>query len=131
MADIKATSQTNASALNIPEDVRKKFSELIGFIQNSQSMNDEERQYWVDVLPIMSDDQIANLKSILDNEKKQMKEADRQYENDMQKEVKAFSIEFDEIKYKEKKRILRQEEMKEEKNEEKNEEAILAELSKL
>ena len=131
MADIKATSQTSASTLNIPDDVRKKFVELIGLIEKSQSMNEEERQYWVDVLPIMSEDQISNLRSILDNEKKQMAEADKQYESGMQKEIKAFNIEFDEIKYKEKKRLREKAEKMEEQEEAKKEEAVLAELAKL
>jgi hypothetical protein len=131
MADIKATSQPATSGLNIPDDVRKKFSELIGLIEKSQSMNEEERQYWVDVLPIMSEDQISNLRSILDNEKKQMAEADKQYENSIKKEVKTFNIEFDEIKYKEKKLIRKKAEEMEELKEKKDEEAVLAELAKL
>jgi hypothetical protein len=127
----KATSQTKATALNIPEDIKKKFPELITLIQNSQSMNDEERQYWIDVLPIMSDDQLENLKNILDNEKKQMAEADKQYEGGMQKEVKAFNLKFDEIKYKEKKIIREKAEKIEELEEKKDEEAVLQELAKM
>jgi hypothetical protein len=131
MADIKATSQAGTTALNIPDDVRKKFAELIGLIEKSQSMNQEERQYWVDVLPIMSADQIANLKSILDNEKKQMSEADKQYESDMKKEVKTITLEFDEVKYKEKKLMREKAEKMEELEEKKDEDAVLAELAKM
>ncbi len=54
--------------LNIPEEVQEQFPEIIGLIKESQSMNLEERQYWVDVLPIMTDDQIKNLRGSLEKE---------------------------------------------------------------
>jgi len=127
----KATSPTTASTLNIPEDVQKQFSELIGFIKGSQSMNDEERQYWIDVLPIMTEDQLANLNSILGNEKKQIAEADKQYEQGVKEDVKYFKLEFDEIKYKEKKLLRQKAEKMEEIAEKKDEEAVLAEIAKL
>jgi hypothetical protein len=129
--DTKATSPTATQGLNIPDEVQKKFPELIGLIKKSQSMNDEERQYWIDVLPIMTDDQIDNLRSILDNEKKQLEEADKQYEDGMQTETKHFHLEFNEIKYKEEKRIREQAEKVEEAEEAKKEQDVLAELAKL
>lgn len=132
MSDNKqATSQTTASALNIPDDVQKQFPELIGLIKGSQSMNDEERQYWIDVLPIMTEDQLANLNSILGNEKKQIEDADKQYEQGVKEDVKYFKLEFDEIKYKEKKLLREKAEKMEEIAEKKDEEAVLAEISKL
>ena len=94
-------------------------------------MNDEERQYWIDVLPIMTEDQLANLNSILGNEKKQIEEADKQYEQGVKEDVKYFKLEFDEIKYKEKKLLRQKAEKMEELAETKNEEAVLAELAKL
>jgi len=127
----KATSQSPVPALNIPDDTQKQFSELVGLIKSSQSMNDEERQYWIDVLPIMTEDQTANLRSILDNEKKQLEEANKQYEQGVKEDVKYFKLEFDEIKYKEKKRMREQAEKLQEIEESKSEEAALAELTKL
>jgi len=132
MADKKqATTQTSVSTLNIPEDVQKQFPELIGLIKGSQSMNDEERQYWIDVLPIMTKDQLDNLNNILGNEKKQIEEADKQYEQGVKEDVKYFKLEFDEIKYKEKKLLRQKAEKMEELAETKNEETVLAELAKL
>jgi len=127
----QATTHTPTSNLNIPDDVQKKFSEVIGLIKASQSMNDEERQYWIDVLPIMTEDQLANLNNILGNEKKQIEEADKHYEQGVKEDVKYFKLEFDEVKYKEKKLLRQKAEKIEELAEEKNEEAVLAELAKL
>lgn len=132
MADNKkATSQATVSTLNIPDDVQKQFSELIGLIKGSQSMNDEERQYWIDVLPIMNEDQLTNLNNILGNEKKQIAEADKQYEQGVKEDVKYFKLEFNEIKYKEKKQMREKAEKMEETAETKKEEEVLAELAKL
>jgi len=45
-------------------------------------MNDEERQYWINILPVMTEDQIKNLKDILENEKRQLAAIDEKYAND-------------------------------------------------
>ena len=119
------------SKLNIPEDVMQKFPEIINLIKSSQSMNNEERQYWIDVLPIMTDDQMENLQNILDNEKKQIEEAEHEYQEDVQKEAGHFNIRFNEIKYKEKKKIRLEAEKRQELEEQKNEAALLAELENI
>ena len=46
-------------------------------------MNDEERQYWVNILPIMTPEQVQNLRDILDNEKKQLAAIDAKYQSDI------------------------------------------------
>lgn len=73
------TSSNQASNVTISDDLRKKFPDLIALILNSESMNDEERQYWVNILPIMTPEQIQNLRDILDNEKKQLADIDKKY----------------------------------------------------
>lgn len=110
--------------LNIPEEIQKQFPKIIKLILGSQSMNNEERQYWIDVLPIMAEDQIENLREILVNEKKQSKEADREFEKRMEKE----RLEFDESKYIEKKRKREEAETLFEKEEREREKALLKEL---
>ncbi len=65
--------------------VSQKFPELVALIKGSESMNDEERQYWMNILPIMTPEQLASLKDILDNEKKQLKAIDEKYSHEMEK----------------------------------------------
>ena len=122
--------QTTTS-LNIPDETREQFSALTEMIIGSQSMNDEERQYWIDVLPIMTEDQTDNLRGILDNEKGQTEEADKEYEKDIEKEVKKASIDFDEFRYKEKKRIRQEAEHMFEKEEHEHEASLLEEISNM
>jgi len=125
------TQTPKAATLNVSEEVQKKFPELIGMIKASQSMNPEERQYWVDVLLIMSDDQIQNLRNILENEKRQIEAANQNLKKGIAEDKSKIKIRFDEIKYREKKRILKEAEGRFEKEEKENEATLLQEIGKL
>lgn len=72
-------SSSSASGVTISDDLRTKFPDLIDLILKSESMNDEERQYWVNILPIMTPEQVQNLRGILDNEQKQLAAIDEKY----------------------------------------------------
>ncbi len=117
--------------LNIPADVAENFAELVALIKASRSMDNSERQYWVDVLPIMSEDQILNLRGILDNEKKQLAEAASAYSEGMEENVKNVGNEFDEAAFKEKKRARKEAEKLHEQEELEHEANILKELEGL
>lgn len=131
MASTNVTITDEAKTLNVPAEVEEKFHELVEMIKASSSMDDEERQYWVDVLPIMSEDQITNLRGILTNEKKQLAEAANAYSQGMEKAVKNVGQEFDEAAYKEKKRLRVETEKQHETEESASEEAALQELETL
>ena len=79
MADAKP------AAVQIPDDLRQKFPELIDLILKSESMNDEERQYWVNILPVMTPEQVQNLRDILTNEREQLAAIDRKYSKEIEK----------------------------------------------
>ena len=65
--------------LTIPNELQKRHSELIDLILQSESTNKEERQYWINILPVMTPDQVENLRQILQNEKNQLAAIDRKY----------------------------------------------------
>jgi hypothetical protein len=129
MADPTPTPQ--ATPLKISEEVQKKFPDLIELIKASQSMNDEERQYWADVLLVMTEEQIQNLRGILENEKKQMEEANQRLQKGVAEDEAQIKVHFDEIKYKEKKRMLEEAEKKSEDEEKKSEAVLLQEIGKM
>lgn len=68
-----------ATALVIPSETELRFAEIIILIKGSESMNDEERQYWINILPIMTQEQLKNLEEILASEKKQLAAIDEKY----------------------------------------------------
>lgn len=69
----------------IPSDLQLKFPELLDLIVKSESMNDEERQYWIDILPIMTVEQITQLQGILQNERDQLAAIDAKYATEIEK----------------------------------------------
>lgn len=72
------------AAVVVPDDVRAQFSDLIELILHSESMNDQEKQYWINILPIMTPDQIKNLNDILTNEKTQLAAIDAKYSKEIE-----------------------------------------------
>lgn len=127
----QGTTGDDNHTLIIPDEVLKKFPDLVALIKESKSMNDEERQYWIDVLLIMSEEQLANLRNILDNEKKQLAEAAAVHQAKTEAAEEKAKRAFDEAAYLEQKRLRREEEVKHEQQEQEDEAAILAEISQL
>lgn len=82
MADTNQASAGAKRDFRIPDSVRETFKDLIDLILRSESMNDEERQYWFDILPVMTPDQVENLRSILANERTQLAAIDAKYATD-------------------------------------------------
>jgi len=67
----------------VPPLVREKFPDLIKLIYETESMNEEEREYWLQIMPIMSEDQIVKFREILVNEKDQLAKLDKEYNQEM------------------------------------------------
>ena len=73
------------SKFDIPETVKQQYPDLIPLILQTESMTDDERQYWFQILPIMTDEQVKKLREILDNEKKQLENLDKKYDKEVKK----------------------------------------------
>lgn len=93
MSDDKKTAGTDEKKVEviIPEEVKEKYPGLIPQIMASESMDDEERNYWFSVLPIMTDEQVAELKDILESERKRA-----------EKRAKEENLDLDEVEKKRK-----------------------------
>ncbi len=76
----------------VAADTRAKHGELVDFILASESMNDDERRYWIDILPVMSDEQITKLRDILVRERDQLAAIDAKYSQDMTNVADAQAI---------------------------------------
>ena len=66
-------------SLVISDETKARFPKLIELIVGSESMNDEERQYWINILPVMTPDQVDSLKDILETERRQLEAIDKKY----------------------------------------------------
>lgn len=53
--------------------------ELLSLINNTESMDTEEKKYWFDLLPSMTEEQTNRLFEILDTEKKGIQKLEENY----------------------------------------------------
>ena len=115
----------------IPEELKAKFPDLIDLILGSESMNNEERQYWINILPIMTPEQVQNLRDILDNEKKQLAEIDKKYATELSAEEEEELIAKTEASRKKKRAERSEMEEEHEKQEQEQTDALLSKIESL
>ena len=72
-------AKNNDVELVIPDETQAKYPDLVGKITRSKSMNNSERNYWLQVLPVMTEEQVKELEDILDTEIRKLKEIDEKY----------------------------------------------------
>ncbi len=83
------------------QSVDEIFPNLIGLILSAESMDDDERQYWFDIMPSMDDDQIMRLYNILEVEKVSLDDLEDKYETEIKELNEKHSIEWAEFQIKE------------------------------
>lgn len=115
----------------IPETVKQQYPDLIPLILGTESMNDDERQYWFQILPIMTDEQVGKLREILTNEKSQLAQLDKNYEAELKQINKKHVSEWKAFEAKEKREKLGKAEAGAEKTEKEEEEGLLKKLQGL
>ncbi len=96
-----AQIQKDDITFTITDELQAKYPELIELIIATESMDNDERQYWFDIMPSMTDTQIDRLYDILETERKKLSELEVKY----QKEIKTLNekhlIEWQEMQVKE------------------------------
>ena len=80
-----AIKKEDIEKFGIAEEFVKQNPALVDLILKTESMKDEERKYWFQLLPIMSNEQIGKLQNILQNERDQLAELDQKYEAEVAK----------------------------------------------
>lgn len=72
---------------HISEEMYNKYPELVKLIINTEALDNNEKQYWFDILPSMTDEQIDRLFDILETERRKLEELELKY----QEEIKALN----------------------------------------
>ncbi len=114
----------------IPAVVREKFPDLVKLIYETESMNEEEREYWLQILPIMSEEQIVKFRDILVNEKNQLQKLDGEYEQEMSR-IAGANKDIDEAAMKKKMEEIKASEQTSEQKEKGEEDELLKNLQSL
>lgn len=69
-------------------------------IQHTTTLNEAEKKYWLDLLPIMNTSQRDQLKSILENEQKQLNNLDTKYDRKLEQVAQKYLSRWDSEKAK-------------------------------
>ncbi|MDR1988170.1 MAG: hypothetical protein LBQ24_05560 [Candidatus Peribacteria bacterium] len=69
-------------------------------------MEDDEKQYWFDIMPSMTNDQIDRLFNILDTEKKKLAALDEKYKSEIKRLNEKNLIEWQEFQLKDSKKKI-------------------------
>ncbi|MCK9185884.1 hypothetical protein M0P48_00400 [Candidatus Gracilibacteria bacterium] len=114
----------------IPKIIREKFPDLIKLIFETESMNIEEREYWLQIMPIMSEEQISKFRGILVNERDQLAKLDQEYSTEVMPGT-AQTPQMTEVNMKEKFAEIKEKETLSKVGEKKEEEELLKQLQNL
>lgn len=124
-----ANKDDKKSNFNISPEIQAQYPELIKLILETESMDDDERQYWFDIMPSMTDEQIDRLFNILDTEKKKLEALEEKYKNEIKDLNEKHLIEWQEFQLKDSKKKIKQAEAND--NSEKEADDVLAMLNDL
>lgn len=130
-AQVGGSLAAQMKKFDIPQFVKDHYPDLIPLIIETESMNDEERQYWFSILPVMTDDQIVKLREILLNEKQQLEKLDENYAKELKRINDEQIIKLRETEAKEKWAQIRDAEKESEEAEAAQEEEIFKQLQGL
>lgn len=113
----------------IPKSVKEKYPDLIELVKTTESMDDQEREYWFQIMPIMTPEQIEKFRNILITEKQQLSDLDKEYEDELNHLNEKHLLEWKEFETKEKSKAIKQAEQANSVSEKQMEEDLLAKLS--
>lgn len=92
---------------SVSDEMQAQYNELVKLILETESMDDDEKQYWFDIMPSMTDDQIDRLFNILDTEKKKLDALEDKYQNEIKKLNEKHLIEWQEFQLKDSKQKIK------------------------
>ncbi len=100
----------------IIDEIEQQYAELVKLILATESMDNSEKQYWFDILPSMTDDQIDRLFDILETERKKLEELEMRYQEEIQNLNEKHLIEWQEFQSKDTRNKVSEAEAKDKKN---------------
>lgn len=86
---------------NILDEITNQYGELTKLVLNTESMDNNEKQYWFDILPSMTDEQVDRLFDILETERKKLEELESKYQDEIKNLNEKHLIEWQEFQTKE------------------------------
>lgn len=103
-------------SFNIQDAILAQYKELIKLVINTESMDNNEKQYWFDILPSMTDEQVDRLFDILDTERKKLEELEKKYQEEIKNLNDKHLIEWQEFQTKQAKNKVQEAESQDKQN---------------
>lgn len=118
-----------ANWFDISEEFLSSDTELIVLILDSKSLEtDEDKQNWLNLLPLMTEDQIYKLKEILLKEKQKLDEISEKYDEKRKKIRQKYLLRWQKLWYVEKVKELKEKETQMQEKDEQEAEELLNNL---
>ncbi|EKE30163.1 MAG: tetratricopeptide TPR_3 [uncultured bacterium (gcode 4)] len=92
----------------ILDEIQAQYSELVKLVLNTESMDNNEKQYWFDILPSMTDEQIDRLFDILETERRKLEDLEVKYQEEIKSLNEKHLIEWQEFQTKESREKIKQ-----------------------
>ncbi len=73
----------NDFTFTILDEIQAKYPELVDLVLGSESIDNNEKQYWFDIMPSMTDEQVDRLFNILMTERRQLEELNIKYQEEI------------------------------------------------
>jgi len=82
------------------DEIQAQYGELVKLVLNTESMDNNEKQYWFDILPSMTDEQVDRLFDILETERRKLEELELKYQEEIKTLNEKHLIEWQEFQTK-------------------------------
>ncbi len=122
-----AKLEQNWKTFTISDESLASYAELVKMILNTESMDDDERQYWFDIMPSMTEAQVDRLYTILETEKNKLEKLEVKYQTEIKQLNEKHLIEWQEFQMKDSKKKI----SKAEKDDKDNADDVLSMLDDL
>lgn len=116
---------------DIPDAALEQHEALVQLVLLTDSMNDNERQYWFHIMPIMTAEQVNKLRTILVEEQRKLAELDEDYNEKVTAINEKYIQEWKDSKVLQRREDLKEAEAEAEEAEADAEEDILSQLENI
>lgn len=110
----------NNFTFTVLDEIQVKYGELVELVLGSESIDNNEKQYWFDILPSMTDEQVDRLFNILMTEKRQLEELNMKYQEEIKTLNEKHLIEWQSLQSQKAREKIKKEESKDNSEEEAN-----------
>jgi hypothetical protein len=100
----------------IIDEIQAQYNELVKLILATESMDNNEKQYWFDIIPSMKNEQIDRLFEILETERKKLEELESRYQEEIRNLNEKHLIEWQDHQTKENREKIKMAEKTEDAN---------------